>query len=164
MENSLYNIVVINELDSSKFRQAAIHFETFGYYTAAPPGTTEYIKFWDEELSRSIHGFRTDEGDFISGYNYFYLNYSRIILTKSFQVTNKYGKTKKVVRRLEDFPKFYDYDRAYFDAIEEAEDTGKHLVVVKKRGAGYSYKGSSMCVRNFYCIPNIKSYAISSET
>jgi hypothetical protein len=37
------------------------------------------------------------------------------------------------------------------------------LVVIKKRGAGYSYKGAAMMCRNFYCIPRSKSYAIASE-
>ena len=70
---------------------------------------------------------------------------------------------REVVRRAREFALFYDYDRAYFDTIDEAERTGKHLVVIKKRGAGYSFKGASMLCRNFYLIPDSKSYAIAGE-
>ena len=162
MENN-YEVVVDKVVNSDKFREAAIHFTKFGYYTAAPRGTTEYKKYWDRELKRCIHGFTSDDGEFISGYFYFYLNYSRIIVTKEEHITDVKGKNRRRAARIESFPDFYDYDWAYFNAIEEAENQGKHMVVLKKRGAGYSYKGSSMLNRNFYCIPRSKSYAIASE-
>ena len=31
------------------------------------------------------------------------------------------------IKRIREFALFYDYDRAYFDAIDEAERVGKHL-------------------------------------
>jgi len=159
----IYKIDVKNCGDTSKFRQAAINFDQFGYYTAAPVGTTAYMKFWDEELRRSIFGFGAPDGEYISGYFYFYLNYTRIIKTEEKETIDSAGKRHRVVKRVEGFPKFYDYDRSYFDAVEEAEQRGKHLVTIKKRGAGFSYKGASMLCRNFYCIPKSKSYAIASE-
>jgi len=33
--------------NTDKFRQAAIHFQKYGAYTLAPPGTTDYHKYWD---------------------------------------------------------------------------------------------------------------------
>lgn len=160
----VYNINVPKCDDSNKFRQAAINFETYGYYTSAPVGTTAYMNYWDEELRRCIFGFTSDDGEWISGYFYFYLNYTRIIVTKEKITTDRYGRVRRVADRPESFPKYYDYDRAYFDAIEEAEQKGKHLVTIKKRGAGYSFKGASMLCRNFFCIPRSKSYVIASET
>ena len=162
MENN-YEVVVPIVVNSDKFREAALHFTKFGYYTAAPRGTTEYKKYWDRELYRCVHGFTSDDGEFISGYFYFYLNYSRIIITKEEHIIDSKGKSRRRAARIESFPDFYDYDWAYFNAIEEAENEGKHMVVLKKRGAGYSYKGASMLNRNFYCIPKSKSYAIASE-
>lgn len=150
-----YRVVVQFTENADKFRQAALTYQTNGYYTSIPRGTTEYRKFWDEEYRRCLFGYKTEDGDFISGYYYFYLNFCPIIITK----TN----SKEQVRRVRDFPLFYDYDRAYFDTVEEAERTGKHLVVIKKRGAGYSFKGAAMLCRNFYLIPDSKSYAIAGE-
>src|SRR5574343_437056 len=161
--SNIYKVTVKNCGDTSKFRQAALNFDQFGYYTAAPVGTTAYMKFWDEELRRCIFGFTSPDGEYISGYFYFYLNYTRIIITKENVIIDPTGKSRRVAKRVEGFPRFYDYDRAYFDAIEEAEQRGKHLVTIKKRGAGFSYKGASMLCRNFYCIPKSKSYAIASE-
>lgn len=149
--------------NSNKFREAAIHYDKYGYYTAAPKGTTEYKKYWDRELERCINGYEAPDGDFISGYFYFYLNYSRIQVVKEIEIKGRNGKIKKVATRFESFPKFYDYDWEYFNAVEEAEAEGKHITVLKKRGAGYSFKGASMLNRNFYCIPGSKSYAIASE-
>jgi len=149
--------------NSAKFRQAAITYETYGYYTNAPVGTKAYMKYWDEELKRCIFGYTTEDGEYISGYFYFYLNYTRIIVTKVREFTDPYGRKRQSKDRPEEFPKYYDYDRAYFEAIEDAEEKGKHLVVIKKRGAGYSFKGASMMCRNFYCIPKSKSYAIAAE-
>jgi hypothetical protein len=37
------------------------------------------------------------------------------------------------------------------------------MVVLKKRGSGYSFKGASMLVRNYALIPESKSYAVASE-
>ena len=149
--------------NSDKFRQRAITYQTNGYYTAIPKGTTEYRKFWDEEYRRCLFGFTSEDGEYISGYFYFYLNYCPILVTSEHTVENRNGTKRTVIKRIRDFPRFYDYDKAYFDAVEYAENVGKHLVVIKRRQAGYSFKGASMLCRNFYLIPDSKSYAIAGE-
>jgi hypothetical protein len=158
-----YKVVVKSSENTDKFRQPAIAYKTNGRYTNIPKGTTEYRKFWDEEYRRCLFGYQADDGDYISGYFYFYLNYCPIIRTIVVQTKMSNGNYREVVKRQREFALFYDYDRAYFDSIEEAERTGKHLVVIKKRGAGYSFKGAAMLCRNFYLIPDSKSYAIASE-
>lgn len=158
-----YKVHVVVETNADKFRPAALKFENHNYYTFAPPGTTAFMEFWDTELTRCIHGYTTEDGEYITGYFYFYLNFARIIKTDEVKKLQPNGRIKTIARRLESFPRYYDYDRAYFEAIEEAEQAGKHLVVIKKRGAGYSYKGAAMMCRNFYCIPKSKSYAVASE-
>lgn len=158
-----YSVVVKRTENSDKFRQAAITYQKNGYYTPIPKGTTEYRKHWDEEYRRCLFGYTAEDGDYISGYFYFYLNYSPILQSKKDSVKMKSNEYREVLKRVRDFPKFYDYDRAYFEAVDEAERLGKHLVVIKKRQAGYSFKGSSMLCRNFYLIPDSKSYAIASE-
>lgn len=164
MGQNLYKIDVKYLDDKNKFREAAIQFEEVGYYTPAPKGTKEFKRYWQEQLQRCVHGYTAPDGEWISGYFYFYLNFTPIIITQEKKYTDNRGIER--IKRTHDtvgFPKFYDYDRAYFDAVDEAERQGKHLVVLKKRGAGYSFKGASMLDRNFYCLPNSKSYAIASE-
>lgn len=149
--------------NSDKFRQAAIFFKQHGAYTLAPPGTTDYIKYWDEETNRCLYGYVAPDGDAISGYNYFYLNYSPIMKLSEVEYTDRYGNKRTRRERILEFPNFWDYDYYYFNAIEEAETEGKHLVVLKSRQRGYSFKGASMLVRNYELIPGSKSFAVASE-
>jgi len=151
-------------LNTNKFRNPALHFQRHGVYCFAPPGTTEYLAYWDEEQERCSNGFTSDDGDWISGYNYFYLNYCPILRLVEFEYKDRFGAIKKRREKTREFPDFYDYDYYYFSAIQEAEDEGKHMVVLKKRGAGYSFKGASMLVRNYYHFAESKSYAIAAET
>lgn len=147
--------------NTDKFRAAAMHFQKHGVYCFAPVGSSEYIKYWEEEERRSIYGYVADDGDWISGYNYFYLNYCPITRLVKEEYKDRHGNIKTRRVRMTEFPDFYDYDYFYFHAIEEAETNGKHLSVLKKRGAGYSFKGASMLNRNYFLIPNSKSYAIA---
>lgn len=149
--------------NTDKFRQAAITYQTYGYFTSAPRNTTGYKDYWDEETRRCLYGWTSDDGDFISGYYYFYLNYSPILVVKEKKISIGQNITKTVMERRRDFASFYDSDYEYFNYIEEAERIGKHAVVIKKRRAGYSFKGASMMCRNFYLIPESKSFAIASE-
>ena len=149
--------------NSDKFRQAAIFFKEHGTYTLAPPGTTDYVKYWDEETNRCLYGYVAPDGDAISGYNYFYLNYSPIMKLSEVEYTDRYGNKRTRRERILEFPNFWDYDYYYFNAIEEAETEGKHLCVLKSRQRGYSFKGASMLVRNYELIPGSKSFAVASE-
>lgn len=149
--------------NSDKFRQSAIFFQEHGCYTLAPVGTTDYTQFWDQETERCLHGYVAPDGDEITGYHYFYLNYSPIMKLDEVEYTDKHGNKRKRRERILGFPRFYDYDYYYFNAIEEAEDAGKHMAVLKARQRGYSFKGASMLVRNYELIPGSKNFAVASE-
>lgn len=149
--------------NSAKFRQSAIFFQEHGCYTLAPIGTTDYIQFWEQEKERCLHGYVAPDGDEITGYHYFYLNYSPIMKLDEVEYTDKYGNKRKRRERILGFPRFYDYDYYYFNAIEEAEEAGKHMAVLKARQRGYSFKGASMLVRNYELIPGSKNFAVASE-
>lgn len=149
--------------DTDKFRQAAIHFDKYGYYTSAPRGTTAYKAYWDREKDRCLNGFIAEDGDRITGYNYFYLNYCVILRVVEVEHTLPNGSVVKKQDRIQAFPKYYDFDKAYFDAVELAETSGKHLAVLKARGKGYSFKSASMLCRNYFLIRKSISYAIASE-
>lgn len=149
--------------DTDKFRQAAIFFEKHGCYTLAPRGTTDYKKYWDQETERCLNGYTAPDGEGITGYNYFYLNYSPIFKLVETEYTDRNGDVRKRRERVLQFPSFWDYDYYYFCAIEEAEQQGKHMAVLKSRQRGYSFKGASMLVRNYMLIPGSKNFAVASE-
>lgn len=155
-----FNKKIVN---SNKFRQAAIKFMETGQYCQYPESTSEYFKYWDEERRRCIEGYTADDGDFISGYNYFYLNYCPIqrITNKTF--TRADGTTYNKRINEVSFPDFWDYDYYYFSAVQEAEEQGKHLCVLKSRRRGYSFKGGSMACRNYYLIPNSKTFVYAAN-
>lgn len=162
-KNGIYRIEFTKIKNSNKFRQAAICFQKNGYYTTSPRGTTAHKEYWEEERKRCVYGYTADDGDHITGYHYFYLNYCPILLQKTIGYVFKGSRKIPKKRRVRDFPRFYDHDKNYFDAIEAAEEEGKHIAVIKARGKGYSFKGGSMLCRNFFLIPSSKSYAIASE-
>lgn len=149
--------------NTDKFRQSAIYFQKHGCYTLAPRGTTDYKRFWDQETERCLNGYVAPDGDEITGYHYFYLNYSPIMKLDEVEYTDKHGNTRRRRERILGFPRFYDYDYYYFNAIEEAELTGKHMAVLKARQRGYSFKGASMLVRNYELIKGSKNFAVASE-
>lgn len=150
-------------LNSNKFCQPAITFLATGRYCTHPESTAEYFKYWDEQMDRCKYGYTADDGDFISGYNYFYLNFcpiQRIIYTT---VNNPDGSTKIKKTRDLQFPDFYDYDYYFFQAVEDAEGEGKHLCALKSRRKGYSYKNAAMACRNYYLFAGSKTYIYASN-
>ena len=149
--------------NTNKFRQSALFFKEHGCYTLAPRGTTDYVQFWERETQRCLNGYVAEDGDSITGYHYFYLNYSPIMILKEKEYTDRYGVKRTKRERIFDFPNFWDSDYYYFNAIEEAERLGKHMAVLKCRQRGYSFKGASMLVRNYELIPGSKNFAVASE-
>ena len=149
--------------NSNKFRQPALEFIKTGKYCQYPAGCTEYYTYWDEQKDRCINGYTAEDGDYITGYNYFYINFcpmQRIVNTIT-KLPN--GETKIKRDSVVTFPDFYDYDYFYFQAVQEAEDKGKHICLLKSRRKGYSYKGGAMACRNYYLIPNSKTYIYASN-
>ena len=82
---------------------------------------------------------------------------------KETEYVDRYGVQRTRRERIFDFPSFWDGDYYYFNAIEEAENLGKHMAVLKCRQRGYSFKGASMLVRNYELIPGSKNFAVASE-
>ena len=149
--------------NSIKFSPAAEFFKKHKCYTLAPRGTTDYNTYWEQETDRCLNGYIAPDGDYITGYHYFYLNYSPIMKLEEVKYTDRNGNIRTRRERILDFPRFWDYDYYYYNAIEEAEDQGKHMSVLKSRQRGYSFKGASMLVRNYELIPGSKNFAVASE-
>lgn len=152
--------------DVDYFRQAAIHYEKHGRYTLLMPSANPYSdfrKFWDQEVERCWYGMkRESDGEWITGYHYFYLNYSQISKNRIIEGTRRADRVKA-------FPDFYDGDYLFFHYIERAREYGKHTCTLKKRGAGYSLKGGAKLARNFllgesyYTQKEVNSFAIANE-
>lgn len=127
-----------------KFSPAAEFFKKHKCYTLAPRGTTDYNSYWDRETERCLKGYTAPDGDSITGYHYFYLNYSPIMKLKEVSYTDRYGNVRTRRERTLDFPRFWDYDYYYYNAIEQAEDDGKHMAVLKSRQRGYEQPYSEL--------------------
>lgn len=149
--------------NTEQFCQAANFFKEHGCYTLAPRGTTDYNKYWEQETERCLNGYVSPDGQEITGYHYFYLNYCPIMKLVETEYIDKHGDTRTRRERILDFPRFWDYDYYYFNAIDEAETVGKHMAVLKSRQRGYSFKGAAMLVRNYELIPGSKNFAVASE-
>ena len=144
--------------DTHRFSEAANTYLKQGYYTDAILGTKEYYEYWDEQARRCLEGYEIDEVR-ITGYHYFYLNFcpiDRAVDDVMFDGT-------KISRRERTFPAFYDGDYKYFHAIDRARRENKHIVVLKARRKGYSYKAGSMLARNYFLIRNSKNYVFAEQ-
>lgn len=152
--------------DMDYFRQAAIHFEKHECYTTLRPNGhphSEYTKFWKEEARRCREGLVRPDGEWITGYHYFYLNYSPIMKTKD------PDSIEETSDRIEGFPNFWDGDYLYFHYIDQARKHNSHGNVLKARGRGFSFKGGSKKAKNFILgsgtrnKSKVKAFAIANE-
>lgn len=137
------------------FRQAAIHYETYGCYTRLKPNSnpnSPFRKWLDEEVRRCWEGMvRPEDGEWVPGYLYFYLNYCPIMVTKA-----KEGKSK-VGSRTEGFPEPWEIAYWRFHYLEQARYGGKYnnfeggnyAVELSKRGSGKSFSLACIAARNF---------------
>jgi len=165
--------------DMGYFTERAQYYQEHGVYTHIYPNrnvNSEYRKFWDEERRRCIEGhIRPSDGEWISGYYYFYLNYSPIDIVKEEEelaenidriaTEENFDDFVEGIRsdRIEDFPKVWDGDYIFFHYVEQAEQSGQHGTVLKCRGRGYSFKGASMLARNYFLVKKSRSFAFAAE-
>ena len=144
--------------DSHLFSEAASHYIEYGYYTDALPGTKQYYDYWDREQHRCMHGHEIN-GVRISGFHYFYLNYCPI--DRIIDEVQPDGET--ISRRDRSFPAFYDGDHEYFSSVDRCRRENKHMVVLKARRKGFSYKAAAMLCRNYFHIRNSKNFVFASD-
>lgn len=126
--------------DVDYFRPSAINFKKYGKFTNLFPNPavgSEYRRFWEEEINRCTNGYvRESDGEWVTGYHYFYLNYCVIDLV----AIDEFGKNIKV----EECPKFWDGDYWWFHYVEKCEREGKHGVCLKSRRRGYEQPNSEI--------------------
>lgn len=131
--------------DADYFRQAALHFLKHGCYTFLKPNSnpnSEYRKFWDEERRRCYEGLiRESDGAWISGYNYWFLNYQPMLINK------KVGNTNKAIR-VEEFPYMNEGNVWRYYYLYNAREQGHHAIELAKRGCAKSFSLSAIMGHN----------------
>lgn len=131
--------------DMDYFRPMAAHFEKHGCYTFLRPNpnpNSEYRKLFDEEIRRCREGYvRESDGEWVTGYMYWHINYCPIMLTKI-------QKGRKKADRVEGFPEVWEGVYWRFHYLYQAREAGKHAIELAKRGCGKSFCLASMMAKN----------------
>ena len=91
--------------DMDYFRPSALHFQKHGCFTELRPNpnpNSAFYKWFIEEKRRCYEGYvRKKDGEWVTGYMYWFINYCPIMLTKM-QAGSKHGS------RVEDFPELWE--------------------------------------------------------
>ena len=132
--------------DMDYFRPAALHYKEHGCYTFLRPNknpNSEFMKWITEERRRCWQGYvRPSDGEWVTGYMYWYLNYCPIMLSR------RVGNTTKA-NRIEDFPDVWEGIYWRFHYLNIARSNGHHAIELARRGASKSYTLASMMSHNF---------------
>ena len=144
--------------DMDYFRPSAIHYEKYGTFTNLRPNAnpnSEYGKWVREERRRIWDGYvRESDGEWVTGYMYWFLNYSPMMLSKIREHKDKNGKKKKSKRadRVEALPecwegiywRFHCLDQASNGGLYNNFEGGQHMAELASRGKGKSYSLASI--------------------
>lgn len=144
--------------DMDYFRPSAIHYEKYGTFTNLRPNAnpnSEYGKWVREERRRIWDGYvRESDGEWVTGYMYWFLNYSPMMLSKIREYKDKNGKKKKSKRadRVEALPecwegiywRFHCLDQASNGGLYNNFEGGLHMAELASRGKGKSYSLASI--------------------
>lgn len=140
------------------FRPSAIHYEKYGTFTNLRPNAnpnSEYGKWIREERRRIWDGYvRESDGEWVTGYLYWFLNYSPMMLSKIREYKDKDGKKRKSKRadRVESLPecwegiywRFHYLDQASNGGLYNNFEGGQHMAELASRGKGKSYSLASI--------------------
>lgn len=144
--------------DMDYFRPSAIHYEKYDTFTNLRPNAnpnSEYGKWVREERRRIWDGYvRESDGEWVTGYMYWFLNYSPMMLSKIREYKDKNGKKKKSKRadRVEALPecwegiywRFHCLDQASNGGLYNNFEGGQHMAELSSRGKGKSYSLASI--------------------
>ena len=144
------------------FRQASLYFQKNHCYTKLKPNgnpNSEYGRWIRRERDRCWYGMiRPEDGEWITGAMYFYLNYSPIMIIEEAGDGN-------AANRVEGFPvvwegiywRFHYMEQARWGGIYNNFKGGNHGAELARRGAGKSYSIASYASRNFILGQNKKA-------
>lgn len=140
--------------DMDYFRPTALHFKKHGCFTLLRPNAnpnSEYGKWIREERRRCWEGYvRESDGEWVTGYLYWFLNYSPIMLSRIIKGTKR-------ADRVKDFPEVWEGIYWRFHYMEQARSGGlynkfmggQNCAELASRGKGKSYSLASILNHNF---------------
>lgn len=111
-------------INTDVFREEALHFKKYGYYTPEAWGSPSWMEYWNTQLERCKNGYEV-AGVKITGNHYFYLNFCNIELVDQdlMQIMpDDYNQVNESLfaDKSTEFPHFWDGDYNYFWALEIA--------------------------------------------
>lgn len=148
----LANPHIVENIDY--FRPTASHYQKYGCFTNLRPNAnpnSEFGKWIREEKRRCWEGYvRESDGEWVTGYMYWFLNYSPIMLSKIIKGTKR-------ANRVEDFPEFWEGIYWRFHYMEQAAngglynnfEGGQHCAELASRGKGKSFSLASILSHDF---------------
>jgi hypothetical protein len=148
----LANPHIVEDIDY--FRPTARHYQKYRCFTNLRPNAnpnSEYGKWIREEKRRCWEGYvRESDGEWVTGYMYWFLNYSPIMLSKIIKGTKR-------ANRVEDFPEFWEGIYWRFHYMEQAAngglynsfEGGQHCAELASRGKGKSFSLASILSHDF---------------
>ena len=139
----LINPHILEDMDY--FRPSALFYEKNGCYTFLRPNpnpNSEFRKWIDEEKRRCMEGYvRESDGEWVTGYMYWYMNYCPIMLSKII-------KGKRKANRVEGFPETWEGIYLRFHYLNYAREAGRYAIELARRGCSKSYTIASMLAKN----------------
>ena len=154
-------------VNTQLFREPALHFMKYGKYCRARAGTKEWKDYWDLQSMRCRNGYKV--GDlWIPGKYYFYLNFIQISAVPCRDYLRFHPRASKT-KKVKTFPAFWEVDLRWWYTKELSEQNSEnaiencHLVCLKTRRGGFSYKEAVEGIWNFTFLNNTSSayYAFS---
>ena len=140
--------------DMDYFRPMALYYKEHNCYTYLRPNpnpNSEYRKIFDEEKRRCREGYvRESDGEWVTGYLYWYLNYCPIMLTRIEEGTSR-------ASRVEDFPDMWEGIYWRFHYLDQARNDGKHAIELARRGCSKSFSLASIMAKNLILGENEKA-------
>nr|UCS96235.1 MAG: terminase large subunit [Caudoviricetes sp.] len=141
--------------DMDYFRPTAIHFEKYGTLTNLTPNANRNSKYGSwlrEERNRIWNGYvRPSDGEWVTGFMYFFLNYCPMKLTKI-------RKNSKIADRIEGLPEVWEGIYLRFHYIDQARKKGLHGAELASRGKGKSFSLASILTHNFVLGENSEAH------
>lgn len=130
--------------DMDYFKPTALNYQKYGKVCNLRPNSnpnSEYGKWIREEVRRIYEGYTREDGEFVTGDMYYFLNYCPILLSKV--------SSGKKALRVWDFPEFWEGHWLKFIYSEMARNNGHHCAELASRSKGKSFSLASMIAKRF---------------
>lgn len=140
--------------DMKYFTQVGDFYREHGVYTKLKVDLRErspFMKWLKTEYWRCWHGMvRPEDGEWVTGPLYFFMNYFPITQTKQ-------GKNKRSGTRFVDFPemwegiylRFHYWEQARFGGLYNDFEGGQHTAEIASRTKSKSYSAAAIALRDF---------------